>query len=90
MSAHVSILAWRISWAEEPGGLQCMGSQRVGHDYVTDTSTLPLLFTFFRNILITKLSFGILLWYEAILKVIGNWWPLKICSQGHMFTTTSL
>ena len=27
-----SILAWRIPWMEEPGGLQSMGSQRVGHD----------------------------------------------------------
>ena len=32
MAAHSSILAWRISWIEEPGGLQSMGSQRVGHD----------------------------------------------------------
>ena len=32
MSTHSSILAWRIPWAEEPGGLQSMGSQRVGHD----------------------------------------------------------
>ena len=31
-ATHSSILAWRISWAEEPGGLQSMGSQRVGHD----------------------------------------------------------
>ena len=30
MATHSSILAWRISWAEEPGGLQSMGSQRVG------------------------------------------------------------
>ena len=29
MATHSSILAWRISWIEEPGGLQCMGSQRV-------------------------------------------------------------
>ena len=29
---HCSILAWRIPWMEEPDGLQCMGSQRVGHD----------------------------------------------------------
>ena len=29
---HSSILAWRIPWTEEPGGLQSMGSQRVGHD----------------------------------------------------------
>ena len=29
---HSGILAWRILWTEEPGGLQSMGSQRVGHD----------------------------------------------------------
>ena len=32
MAAHSSILAWRIPWTEEPGGLQSMESQRVGHD----------------------------------------------------------
>ena len=32
MESHSSILAWKISWTEEPGGLQSMGSQRVGHD----------------------------------------------------------
>ena len=32
MTTHSSILAWRIPWREEPGGLQSMGSQRVGHD----------------------------------------------------------
>ena len=32
MATHSSILAWRIPWAEEPGGLQFMGSQRVGDD----------------------------------------------------------
>ena len=32
MATHSSTLAWRISWAEEPGGLQSMGSQRVRHD----------------------------------------------------------
>ena len=31
MVTHSSILAWRIAWNEEPGGLQSMGSQRVGH-----------------------------------------------------------
>ena len=29
---HSSLLAWRIPWTEEPGGIQSMGSQRVGHD----------------------------------------------------------
>ena len=36
MTIHSGILAWRIPWAEEPGGLQSMGSQRVGHDYMTE------------------------------------------------------
>ena len=32
MATHSRILAWRIPWAKEPGGLQSMGSQRVRHD----------------------------------------------------------
>jgi len=32
MATHSSILAWKIPWTEEPGRLQSMGSQRVGHD----------------------------------------------------------
>ena len=32
MAPHSSTLAWRIPWMEEPGGLQSMGSLRVGHD----------------------------------------------------------
>ena len=32
MATHFSILAWKISWTEEHGGLQTMGLQRVGHD----------------------------------------------------------
>ena len=35
MATHSSILAWRIPWREEPGRLQSMGSQRVGHDCAT-------------------------------------------------------
>ena len=37
MATHSSILAWRISWTEEPGGLQSMRSQRIGHNWVTNT-----------------------------------------------------
>ena len=32
MATHSSIFAWRIPWTEEPGGLQSLSSQRVGHD----------------------------------------------------------
>ena len=35
MATHFSILAWKIPWTKEPGRLQSMGSQRVGHDWVT-------------------------------------------------------
>ena len=35
MTTHSSILAWRIPWTEEPGGLQSMASQRVRHDQAT-------------------------------------------------------
>ena len=43
-----SILAWKIPWTKEPGDLQSMGSQRVGHHWVTNThSTLFILFLLF-------------------------------------------
>ena len=37
MATDSSILAWRIPWTEEPGGLQSMGSQKVGHSWATNT-----------------------------------------------------
>ena len=37
IATHSSILGWKISWTEEPGGLQSMGLQRVGHDWATNT-----------------------------------------------------
>ena len=42
MAPYISTLAWNLSWTEESGRLQSMGSQRVGHDRVTSLS----LFTF--------------------------------------------
>ena len=36
MANHYSILTWKISWTEEPGGLQFLGSQRVGHDWAIE------------------------------------------------------
>ena len=41
MAPHSSTLAWKIPWTEEPGGLQSMGSLRVGQDF-----TFTLTFTF--------------------------------------------
>ena len=42
MATHSSILAWRIPWTEESGGLQSVGSQRVGHDLATSLSLCML------------------------------------------------
>ena len=43
MATHSSILAWKISWTEEPGGLQSMGLQRVEHNWAADTNTISYL-----------------------------------------------
>ena len=52
MAPHSSTLAWKIPWTEEPGGLQSVGSPRVGHDRATSPSialvllSLPLTLNF--------------------------------------------
>ena len=43
MATHSSILAWKILWTEEPGGLQSMCLQRIRHDCVTEHTLLLLL-----------------------------------------------
>ena len=43
MATHSSTLAWKIPWAEEPGRLQSMGSQRIGHDWATSLSRFTFL-----------------------------------------------
>ena len=48
MATHSRILAWRIPWTEEPGGLRSTGSQRVKHDWATN------IFTFFFHFLINR------------------------------------
>ena len=42
IATHSSILAWRIPWTEEPGELQSMGFQRVGHDWAPNTFTFNI------------------------------------------------
>ena len=61
MAPHSSILAWRIPWTEEPGGLQFMGSQRVGHNRERLTHTL-------KQKQKTKLEF---FWNFQSLKILG-------------------
>ena len=47
MTTHSSTLAWKIPWTEEHGRLQSMGSQRVGHNWVTSLHFTNVSFTFF-------------------------------------------
>ena len=42
MATYSSILAWEVPWTEEPGRLQSMGSQRVGHDLATKPPPPPI------------------------------------------------
>ena len=46
MAPHSSTLAWKIPWTEEPGGLQSMGSLRVGQDSATSLSLFTFIFHF--------------------------------------------
>ena len=46
MATHSSILVWIIPWTEEPGGLQSMGSQRIGHDIFMFRLTFSCLDSF--------------------------------------------
>ena len=53
MATYSSTLAWKIPWAEEPVKLQCMGLQRVGHDWMT---SLPFLFPYCFSCILRKLQ----------------------------------
>ena len=44
MASHSSTPAWKVPWTEEPGRLQSVGSQRVGHDLVTKPPLLVVIF----------------------------------------------
>ena len=65
IATHSSILAWRIPWTEEPGGLRSILSQRVGHDWSDLIHTHRYLHTFHRLILIIWFHFL----YSSILSV---------------------
>ena len=46
MATHSSIFAWKMPWTEQPGKLQTMGSQRVGHDLATEANNKVFLTLF--------------------------------------------
>ena len=75
MANHSSILAWRIPWTEEPGGLQSMESQRVTCDWMTNTVIFLILF---------KVSFLQYLIYNFILFPCGSAGKESTCNVGHL------
>ena len=56
MVTHSSILAWETPWTEEPGGLQFMGSQRVGHNSATKQLTTTCIYILYAHILGTSIQ----------------------------------
>ena len=72
MAPHSSTLAWKIPWMEEPGGLQPMGSRRVGHDF---TFTFTFHFPALEKEMVTYSS--VLAW-----RIPGAWEPGGLPSMG--------
>ena len=68
---HSSILAWRIPPPEEPGGLQSMGSQRVRHDWATNTFTFSVISTKINSIFL-QLSSETASWTRIFLILFNN------------------
>ena len=79
MATLSNILAWRILWTEEPGGLQSMRSHRVGHDWSdlththTHTSMCCLLVSFILSLFLLYTFFSINLMYFVILFYVLYW-----------------
>ena len=88
MAPHSSTLAWKIPWTEGPGGLQSMGSRRIGHDWVISLS----LFTFMHQrrkwqptpVFLPGESQGQGAWWASVHEVVQSPTQLKqlsICPQ---------
>ena len=79
MATHPRILAWRIPWTEESGGLQSVGSQRVRHDWVTNTKIHR-----FRKAKLKQVFVGVLAKYHP------QGWIFIELLLGLIFTSLSL
>ena len=81
LATHSSILAWRIPWTEEPGGLESMGLQRFGHNWVTGTHRHVIIILWL--LVLQKHS---LAWLATHSWLVGNlFWVLvegDLCNRG--------
>ena len=74
MATHSNILAWRIPWTEEPGRLQCMGSQRGGHNLATEYPRMHALSNVWRPTQCPALS-------RCLINTLTNLWMNKAYSS---------
>ena len=70
LATHSSILAWRIPWTEEPGRIQSLGSQRVGHNWATNTLTALIRYVTMAK---TSIVFGFR--FLMTLNRVSTWLP---------------
>ena len=82
MATHFSILAWKIPWTEEPGGLQSMGLQRVEHTWATEHAppTIQIKSS------INKLRMGRIWCFTYVIKITHGW---QVCVN-HSVMSNSL
>ena len=78
LTTHSSILAWRIPRTKESGGLQCMGSQRVGYDWATNTHT----HTHTQEMIIAYKESP---HHELLFEAVKTWVVFTICSLTWLF-----
>ena len=86
MAPHSSTLAWKIPWKQETGGLQSMGSQRVGHDWTTSLSLCETRMTQCLKVpgkqdamKHRKPQWGLILWNHKVISLFT--WQTLICAR---------
>ena len=93
MAEHSSILAWRISWTEEPGELKSMGSQSVGYHWATNTFTLHIQVNHWLReghhrwvFYFTNVGSNFFSWGERASGIASYWPHVVVLSMSHAYS----
>ena len=79
MATHSSILAWRILWAEDPGGLQSMWLQRVRYDWLTNLEDELIIFPNLKSENIFSIINADVVWKEVVYIFLSlNGWKVSV------------
>ena len=95
VAIHSSILAWRIPWTEEPGGLQSIGSQRVRHDWsnLAHIRTQTLISIHIGNSLVVRwlglCSFTARAWVQSLVGELGSYKLFSMTKRQRKHTYTA-